>query len=157
MNSFPTISVLFFLALFLISVPAHAKKEPHASVDGKNAVGKVFVKAESCTPLLAWKDVRKSNEKDLTYDVAVHLALKKFEQAPIAGEKVFYAENLHEMSIRPDKPLDPSGKYVWSFRLRNPDGKVSEWMVQPYASSSFFSLVSYGNIWLGFKTPSTCP
>lgn len=142
--------VLVFWPLF-----TNAGKKSDVFVDGSDASNKLFAKAKSCTPVLLWRNVRKDGE-NLTYDVAIHIALKsKGDSLPGLGEQVFYEEKISSNTINVTKKLNPNTKYLWSFRLRREDDQVTGWY-KHNTKGQFFSGTHYWNIWFGFKTPTKC-
>jgi hypothetical protein len=142
----------------LMTVPVHAKRRTLVTVDGKNAVGRLFMKARSCTPTLAWvADALYDRAESLTYDVAIYVALKRpLETSVERGERIFYQEKIAAATVTVSPPLAPKGKYLWSMRARTARGYVSPWYVHDAIHTNFLETIWYRHVWLGITTPRRC-
>jgi len=99
-------------------------------------------------PQLAWKP---STAAGVTYDVAIYESLTLTVDLPTAprarGALVAYAEALPEPSFKPQQPLAPGKRYMWSVRLRNGD-TVTSW-----STTGYYAVIAGGSgHWFGFAT-----
>ena len=141
------------LVFVLLPLTVYAKKEIPISVDGKSAVKALFVKSETCNPLLAWKELRQDPAME-TYDISVYIALKGNAAMPDRGENIFYQEGVNVLQMQ--VPLKPGKKYFWSLRGRYQDGTVSDWLTHDPIHANLLEVISYRNMWFGIQTPKKC-
>lgn len=112
-----------------------------------------FPVTNDLTPEFRWKGCPRS---DVTYDLILYEAASYAVRGAMVpsymkGRVVTYVEDLARPSWRPEKPLKPDTRYIWSVRFRDGD-TVSGWSTQ---SHSTFLLVyaSWGHgQWFQFKT-----
>lgn len=136
--------MLSFVVLFLLLlVTACALKTQMGAVKASDT----YSNTESCTPQLSWK-LRKNTPPTAIYDIAIYEALKSKQR----GERVLYVEGVVGTSYIVQTPLKPDTHYLWSVRVRLPDGRVSAWSTY---SSNDLIFDSYGN-WFELKTPEAC-
>lgn len=153
--------LLIGLCLSWGSFSEAGKPKMRVLVDGKKSMKKLFRKSKSCEPLLSWSDFRNARSA-LGYDVAVYYALNAgYGKLPELGERVFYVEGLNRSQVKVTPKLDEKTKYLWSIRVRDPEGKVGEWMTHTVTSMDALSVISgsysvFSNIWFGIKTPKGC-
>jgi hypothetical protein len=112
-----------------------------------------FPVANDLMPVFRWKGCPKS---DVSYDLILYEAAAyavggAMVPSYMRGRVVAYAQDLKESQWKPEAPLKPDTRYIWSVRLR--EGQtVSGWSTQ---SHSTFLLVyaSWGHgQWFQFKT-----
>lgn len=155
------IVVLLSLSLILQPTFAMAKREKPLLVNGQDALKKVFVKLETCSPILQWKEMRQGQDlSDKNYDIALYYALTR-AGPPELGEKVFFLENINGTKVTLSQPLAPNTRFLWSIRIRdNVKKTVSGWLVHDVNGSMWEAALGmytfYRNIWPGIKTPSKC-
>lgn len=112
-----------------------------------------FPVANDLMPEFRWKGCPKSAVSyDLVlYEAASYAVAGATVPSYMRGRIVAYAEDLQEPHWKPDKPLKPDTRYIWSVRLREGE-TVSGWSTQ---SHSTFLLVyaSWGHgQWFQFRT-----
>jgi hypothetical protein len=115
-----------------------------------------FGHAESCSPSVAWNVVHLPNQPVVTYDIAIYKATKGDGGEYDRGDGVFYREGYPETSVTVDSPLDAGKPYLWSIRVRLPDGKVSQWSTDSKTVKSPMVPAVYNTHWHGFVTPDNC-
>lgn len=127
---------------------------------------KDFVKVDSCRPALEWVAVRPEAlpgmgipaasvpaQADITYDVIVYTALVN-AGIPERGLPVFEKENIAGTSVVVDSTLRPAKRYLWSVRVRVPDGHVGRWSAYDMHNYWFDSHAQ--NFHYGIVTPEDC-
>ncbi len=155
-------SITLITSLCLFPLVSHAKKEQVMNIDGKSALKGLFIKAQSCNPVLGWKELR-TDPSNETYDVTVHYALfKNLGGPPDLGDQVFYLENIKDSTVQVSPSLKPKTRYIWSVRVRNNSNQqIGGWFIHDTVRATFLdALVGitefYYKVWPGFKTPKEC-
>jgi hypothetical protein len=114
--------------------------------------GKELKIVTSLQPLLSWEPA------SANYDVIIHEvridSSKKNNIKRLAGNRVYYRENISGNSHVVQAVLKPDTEYCWSLRIRD-GGKISEWASFDYRTF-LFHIKTNGAFYM-FKTPYLRP
>ena len=113
------ITLLLCLFLTIFSCTSHKGLSPVHPDHGATI--------ETLQPQFEWEE---SDQKDVTYDLAVFESDKDPQGGPAKGEelieRVLYREDIKETTYQFEKKLEPNKVYYWSVRIRKGD-KVGTW------------------------------
>ncbi|NOX77017.1 MAG: fibronectin type III domain-containing protein [Gammaproteobacteria bacterium] len=132
-SSYLRIVIVIFVVVVLGGCTTYHQLKPlHPTVSN--------IKVNTLTPEIRWEPIQ---EEGITYDVIIYEILKQ-RRKEVAGETVYYRENISGSSHVVEEPLEWNKTYLWSVRART-GTEVREWSRYDFSAYFVFAYVQVRN------------